>query len=560
MSVGRKIISSFIIVALLYGVASGVSLYSLYKVNDTYTTIIGEVEGARAAALQIESSVSQQSNHLRGYLLSGERELLDRFYQANQEVNRYIEEIELLLSDEEYLETVELIRDNNRSMVDSANDVVSKYRLDPEGAIEQANSEVVPLGTVINSQASQFVMAMEDIIQEAETQANTTANIAFAVVVAVSIVAFVLAIVLAFITSKMITKPLARLTKVARHVADGDLTTERVKIKNRDEIGQLNESFEAMKENLRGLIQRILQNADQVAVSSEQLSASAEQTSSATEQTTSAIESISRGADMQTSAAQTSVKTLEEMNQIVTEMTDGAKQIESNANLTLTYANEGDTLVKETVENMQSIDESVKGSDQAIQTLSKRSEDIVEILDVIQSIAEQTNLLALNAAIEAARAGEHGKGFAVVAEEVRKLAEESSQSTKKIHDLIDEMVKETNNSVEKMGLVKEEVSVGLKTAAQTSEKFHSIVASIQGVTSQVEAMNRVTREVAEKSTEVATSVQNMASVAEESAEQSSSVSAVAEETLASMQEVTASANQLTEMAETLQEAIKQFKL
>ncbi len=559
-SIGQKIITAFIIVSILFGVASGYAYYSLKQMDESYSSLIDGAEELRAFALRIEGNVNRQGGNIRGYLLNGDEEMLDAFYAANEEINGFIDESLALVEQQNSIETLELLRQQNIQYLDRANVVINQYNLDPDAAVLAANATVIPIGRDMRDEAAAFVQVIEEHLQTTQAEVTAQTNQSIMISTIISAVALIIAIAFGIVISINVSRPLKEMTRVAELVADGDLTVYIKEPKGKDEIAKLAQAFIVMKNSLRTLIEQISNNSSQVAASSEELSASAEQTSRATEQTAGAIEDISKGSDQQMKAATESASTLTEMTEGVKAIAESSSMIETLSSESLSDANEGGSLVRETVTRMNSIDQSVQDTDRAIQLLSNRATEIGSILDVIHSIADQTNLLALNAAIEAARAGEHGKGFAVVADEVRKLAEQSAGSTLKINDLIAEMQKETENSVEMMELVKTEVNSGLETATETRQRFDSIISSIQEMTSQIESMNHTAQNIARKSEEVTNTVNNMTNIAKHTSEHTMSVGAATEETLASMEEVSSSATALTTMAEELQELIRKFKV
>ncbi len=172
----------------------------------------------------------------------------------------------------------------------------------------------------------------------------------------------------------------------------------------------------------------------------------AQQTSKATEHITMAIEQFSDGNESQKEKVEASSHQLNEMNDGLYDMSKTSAAITDASLKSTEIAGKGEELVQKTVGQMNSIDRSVKQAEAVVKGLEAKSKDITSILRVINGIADQTNLLALNAAIEAARAGESGRGFSVVAEEVRKLAAQSAGSAKEIEHLIQEIVKEIDNS------------------------------------------------------------------------------------------------------------------
>ncbi|WP_415873531.1 MULTISPECIES: methyl-accepting chemotaxis protein [Bacillus cereus group] len=223
-------------------------------------------------------------------------------------------------------------------------------------------------------------------------------------------------------------------------------------------------------------------------------------------------------------------------------------------------AEDGGKLVGKTVNQMQSIAESVSQSDEVIQLLNNKSKQIGDILEVIQNIADQTNLLALNAAIEAARAGEHGRGFAIVADEVRKLAEKSSVSSSEISKLICEIQDDMSKTVKSMGHVNEEVQSGLVIANETKQNFTEILQSTNEIADQIKTMVETANGMSKGANEVSISVGQIAMTAQNNATSTQNVAASAEEQLASMEEIGSAAGTLSQMAEELQVLIERFKV
>jgi methyl-accepting chemotaxis protein len=165
--------------------------------------------------------------------------------------------------------------------------------------------------------------------------------------------------------------------------------------------------------------------------------------------------------------------------------------------------------VKETIDGMEQISETMRDIVSVIETLNESSEKINTIVDVIDDIAEQTNLLALNAAIEAARAGEHGRGFAVVADEVRKLAERSASSAKEIVELITDVQEDTTNAIKVTNQGYQRATEGVKLAGKAGETLDEISDAIKKVNLMMKEVSKVTQQQAQASDRIVGTVENM---------------------------------------------------
>ncbi|MFL0401348.1 methyl-accepting chemotaxis protein [Bacillus nitratireducens] len=365
--------------------------------------------------------------------------------------------------------------------------------------------------------------------------------------------------VLIYFVTISITKPLKQLVVTSKEISEGDLT-QTIQIHSNDEIGQLAKGFNEMTHSLRTLIGRINTSAGHVAAASEELTASVRQASEATEQITSAMDEISSGATTQTASVENGAMLLFDVTEGIQHVATSSSSINTASAHTREKAEDGEKLVGKTVNQMQSIAESVSQSDAVIQLLNNKSKQIGDILEVIQNIADQTNLLALNAAIEAARAGEHGRGFAIVADEVRKLAEQSSVSSSEISKLICEIQDDMSKTVKSMNDVNEEVQSGLVIANETKQNFTEILQSTNEIADQIKTMVETANGMSKGANEVSISVGQIAMTAQNNATSTQSVAASAEEQLASMEEIGSAAGTLSQMAEELQVLIERFKV
>lgn len=373
-------------------------------------------------------------------------------------------------------------------------------------------------------------------------------------------VAFVFIVVLGTFININISTPLRRLSMTSNEIADLKLNTDIMERKGNDEIAQLSQSFITMVERLKDVAGAIANSSGDVANSSQLLADSAQQTSESAEQIAITMNEIAAGTTTQTEQATKIMDMMDESVKVVSDSVAKAEITVGNAKQSTELARTGESAINEAISHLGIVTSTVAHATESIQNLGKRSEEIGGIISVINGIADQTNLLALNAAIEAARAGEHGKGFAIVAEEVRKLAEQSSQSAGQIFDLINDIQAETSVTVRTMEsnleAVEEQVMIINKGGAALKE----IVKVIEETELGVEDMKVSFENVSKYAQQVQHAVQEITSIIEESAAATEEVAATSEQQSATVEEITASSEELATVAEKLREETNKFEL
>lgn len=355
-------------------------------------------------------------------------------------------------------------------------------------------------------------------------------------------------------------KPLRDMAEQSERIAAGDLQTGGTVLHSKDEIGRLSASFNKMTGQLRHVITQISTHTEQVAASSEELTANAEEMSSASEQISSTVASVAAASDEQRQSVEDMARAVEDMSAGVGQIAERSEQMMHSAGESLSKSQEGSTSIQTAVTQMHTIQETVHETASVIEGLGRRSQEIGTFTEVITTIAGQTNMLALNAAIEAARAGEQGKGFAVVAEEVRTLAEQSSESATRINGLIAATQAEITRSVQSMKRVIGEVAAGIESVHHSGESFQSIHAAAREVSGHIEAVSASVKQVQSGTEQVQEVIRLVTSHSHETAASTQQISSSTEDQMAAMQEISSSSASLATMAEELQALISTFKV
>ena len=378
--------------------------------------------------------------------------------------------------------------------------------------------------------------------------------------VIIALIGLAAIMLLTYFVVRQLMKPLVNVVEVAESVAKGDLTVRMQASGAEDEVGVLSKAVEEMVGNLNTLISNIHDTSSYLAASAEELSANASETYDYSMKVSEDITKVAQGNELTLQTTQESAAAIEETAFGIQKIAGSSSIVSESSVLTSREAQQGNDIVHRLISQMKDIHESVHQIGNVITKLNDNTGKINNFVKIISEIADQTNLLALNAAIEAARAGEHGKGFAVVADEVRKLAEQSSNSATQITDLIRMIQTDSAHSLQVMGKGEQDVEAGLALTNEAGAVFERIYESTEKVAHQILEVSAASEEISASSEQVAASVHEMKTTAESTAEFSVSVSKASREQLTSMEEIRATSDSLGKTAEELQAMVGKFKI
>ncbi|KXI33117.1 chemotaxis protein [Bacillus sp. P003] len=375
----------------------------------------------------------------------------------------------------------------------------------------------------------------------------------------ISVIAIILAMILSFLLARSITTPIKRLIEHVRKVSEGDLTST-LAVKSQDEIGFLTKSINQMTEDIRELIEKVKGASDQVVKSADEVTHISNETLLSSEQIATAIQEVATGATKQASDAETINEKSEHLYEKVRHMGELATQMQTNSKSSEDASYKGLDALGVLVQKSTQASEESKKVEQMLLDLEHKTKNIENVVTAISEISDQTNLLALNASIEAARAGESGRGFAVVAEEVRKLAEQSAQSTKHISETVKLIQDESKKAAEAMttaSKMNEEQGAAINA---TGEALSSITMEMQALVGSIDSIHTQINEMTEEQQKMSDSIQSIAAISEESAASAEEVHASTDEQVQVLERTKTSTEMLNESSQALRQAVDRFKV
>ncbi len=508
LKISTKLLSGFIIVALIAGGIGIIGLLNINKIDALDEEMYEKITIPLGNLIDITDAYQNMKNNIRNSILaSNENEVTQ--YEKELDKNstnfdKYLDTFTKTILTEEGKVLVKNLQDSKSKYVESCKTIISlaKQNKDQEALII-LNGDAKELENKFDSDVSAISKIKLDAAKgDFNTNQNTTSSAAVTSIVLV-IIGTLIAIALGIFISSIICRPVRRLMKVADKVADGDLNVDVV-IKTKDEVGMLAAAFKKMTENLNEVMGNINLASEQVASGSKQVSESSI--------------ALSQGATEQATSVEQLTASLEEISSQTKLNAGNANQANELAETAKLNALQGNSQMQEMLNAMGEINSS--------------SANISKIIKVIDDIAFQTNILALNAAVEAARAGQHGKGFAVVAEEVRNLAARSANAAKETTDLIEGSIKK--------------VEGGTKIATDTAGALKMIVTDIEKVANLVDNIACASNEQATAIGQVNQGIMQ--------------VSQVVQTNSATSEECAAASEELSTQAQVLQEMISKFKL
>lgn len=387
-------------------------------------------------------------------------------------------------------------------------------------------------------------------------------NSSIALMLIATVVISILAYILSAIIVKKIINPIIISIECLKKVANGDLTLdipEDLTVRH-DEAGELAKAVQNMQKSLKAIVTNIKKVTGEVYENSENLLAISEEMSATSDNISHAVQEMASGSTSQAQDLSTVTEALNDFGDKIEDTKESVSVIYNGSVEIGNMTSSSNEDMKNVVNSINSVKSEFDGFTHKIQGLGDNIKRINEITEAINSIAQQTNLLALNAAIEAARAGESGRGFAVVAEEIRKLAEQSSESSDNIKALVESISKDADNIVHSSTIVNDQLTEQLDVIDNTIVSFKKITKSIESIIPKMNGVNKATNDINESKDGILGKAENTAAIAEEISASSEEIAASTQEMNNAACQVAKSAEELTLQTKRLIEEIEVFKV
>lgn len=567
MKIKTKLILSSTILATVTAVIVIIAFITSNMTEKRFSKIIEEDQKVIYNLTQLETLLTGISNDERGYLLTGDSTFVDSLKSRQESVSKVMKETKVLMTTEEDVKVFNQIETGYVIYTEAVTQVLNKlgydtgfYKAVPFRVYEAAFNQEREIRKSFSTLIAEFTINKNEALAKQADEIASNSELQNMMIMLIGMAAVVYFAIQGYLLTRSI-RPLNQMSDQLLRIADGggDLVT-RLNITTKDEIRAVADAYNKLVEGFRALVVQVQDTAGQVGTAASTLHSTTEEIRQASQQTSGIMEELAAGVENQLQDTEETTATVTDMAEGMKHITLAAKDVSGLAATANKLASEGEQAIIHTLNQMEGIRTSVDQSAQSVRALGEKASNIGAMGQIIIEIAEQTSLLALNASIEAARAGEHGRGFAVVAAEVRKLADQASNSSVEIRQFVHELQQDIYDLAGVMEQGTREVTEGMSVAQGAERAFKDIEQSVVELNEQIQGVTVATEQMNSGADDLVHAIRRIQEVTETTAGGTQSVSAATEEQLASMEEITNSVEDLNIMSGKLRQLMSGFKV
>lgn len=396
----------------------------------------------------------------------------------------------------------------------------------------------------------------EKVADEIQSAFSNMRNI----IVVIVLITAVVVLTAAFALTQSITAPIIQLEKKLSVMAEGNLTSEDIRVKSRDEAGRAASAFNKMKGSLVHLISKVAANMAELKLATATVNTSVDENAQGGTRIAEAVDGMLAALERQQQEVSRAQGQFGDMGAIAEKVADYAEAIHGNAGKTRDNARDGMQKIMAYVEQMQTVNRSMQEMESVFASFGENTKGMTEALASISSIASQTNLLSLNASIEAARAGEAGRGFAVVATEIRDLADDSQAAAAHIGKMIESVSSQADQMTARLRESLDQLEKGNQMTGEAKESFETITAGTDEVSNSVEDIISGVEQLSDKIKDAMESMGTVKDAADSNVTEINEVSAVVAEQSANLEEVSEAMDRLLALTGDVEALVGEFKI
>lgn len=396
----------------------------------------------------------------------------------------------------------------------------------------------------------------EQVADEIQSAFSNMRNL----IVVIVVVTAVVVLAAAFAVTQSITAPIIQLEKKLTVMSEGNLTSEDIKVKGRDEAGRAASAFNKMKGSLVHLISKVAANMSELKMATATVNNSVDENAQGGTRIADAVDGMLAALERQQHEVGRAQGQISEMGEVAGKVADYAEAIHGNAGKTRDNARDGMQIIVAYVEQMQEVNRSMREMESVFASFGENTKGMTAALESISSIASQTNLLSLNASIEAARAGEAGKGFAVVATEIRNLADDSQAAAAHIGKMIEAVSTQADQMTARLRESLDQLEKGNQMTGEAKESFETITAGTDEVNNSVEDIIKDVEVLSDRIHEAMESMGTIKDAADGNVTEINEISAVVAEQSANLEEVSEAMDKLLVLTDDVEGLVGEFKI